>query len=201
MWWWCGRRVATRRSARRSPACTSRSTSSRWRGSPTFPAGGASPGGARRHARRRPTAPRRRWRRAWRRSRAPTARTRARRRRVLLQVWNRPIYTVGGKHLMSDALRVCGARNVFADLPEPGPVVDTEAVIARDPGHHHRRGAAGGGRRVGRRLEAPRQPFGRAQRPRRGLRGPGAEPPRAERHRCDRGAVPDCSPRVSRGSY
>ena len=52
---------------------------------------------------------------------------------VLLQVWNRPIYTVGGKHLMSDALEICGARNVFADLPEPGPVLDTEAVIARDP--------------------------------------------------------------------
>ncbi len=52
---------------------------------------------------------------------------------VLLQVWNRPIYTVGGKQLMSDALAVCGARNVFGDLPEPGPVVDTEAVIARDP--------------------------------------------------------------------
>ena len=52
---------------------------------------------------------------------------------VLLQVWNRPIYTVGGRHLMSDALRLCGARNVFADLPEAGPVVDTEAVIARNP--------------------------------------------------------------------
>jgi iron complex transport system substrate-binding protein len=52
---------------------------------------------------------------------------------VLLQVWNRPIYTVGGRHLMSDALELCGARNVFADLPEPGPLVDTEAVIARNP--------------------------------------------------------------------
>jgi iron complex transport system substrate-binding protein len=52
---------------------------------------------------------------------------------VLLQVWNRPVYTVGGQHLMSDALSICGARNVFADLPEAGPVVDTEAVIARDP--------------------------------------------------------------------
>jgi iron complex transport system substrate-binding protein len=52
---------------------------------------------------------------------------------VLLQVWNRPVYTVGGRHLMSDALRLCGARNLFADLPEAGPVVDTEAVIARNP--------------------------------------------------------------------
>jgi iron complex transport system substrate-binding protein len=52
---------------------------------------------------------------------------------VLMQVWNRPIYTVGGKHLMSDALLLCGAHNVFADLPEAGPIIDTEAVIARDP--------------------------------------------------------------------
>jgi iron complex transport system substrate-binding protein len=52
---------------------------------------------------------------------------------VLLQVWNRPIYTIGGQHLMSDALEICGARNVFADLPEAGPLVDTEAVIGRDP--------------------------------------------------------------------
>jgi ABC-type Fe3+-hydroxamate transport system substrate-binding protein len=48
-------------------------------------------------------------------------------------VWNRPIYTVGGQHLMTDALELCGARNVFADLPEAGPVVGIEAVIGRDP--------------------------------------------------------------------
>lgn len=52
---------------------------------------------------------------------------------VLLEVWNRPIYTVGGSHMMTDSLRLCGARNVFADLKEQGPSVDTEAVIARDP--------------------------------------------------------------------
>jgi iron complex transport system substrate-binding protein len=52
---------------------------------------------------------------------------------VLLEVWNRPIYTVGGAQLMSDALALCGARNVFADLKELGPVIDTEAVIARNP--------------------------------------------------------------------
>jgi iron complex transport system substrate-binding protein len=52
---------------------------------------------------------------------------------VLLEVWNRPIYTVGGSQMMTDSLRLCGARNVFADLKEQGPSVDTEAVIARDP--------------------------------------------------------------------
>lgn len=52
---------------------------------------------------------------------------------VLLQVWNRPIYTIGGQHLMSDALALCGARNLFADLTEPSPLIDVEAVIARNP--------------------------------------------------------------------
>ena len=52
---------------------------------------------------------------------------------VLLEIWNRPIYTVGGRQLMSDALALCGVRNVFADLTEPGPAVEVEAVIARDP--------------------------------------------------------------------
>jgi iron complex transport system substrate-binding protein len=54
-------------------------------------------------------------------------------RTVLLQVWDRPIYTVGGRQLMSDALRYCGARNVFDDLTEMGPAVDVESVLARDP--------------------------------------------------------------------
>jgi iron complex transport system substrate-binding protein len=57
-------------------------------------------------------------------SRAPT---------VFLEVWDRPLYTVGGKELMSDALRVCGARNVFADLPQRAPSISIEAVIARHP--------------------------------------------------------------------
>jgi iron complex transport system substrate-binding protein len=53
--------------------------------------------------------------------------------RVLLQVWNRPIYTIGGKQLMSDSLRICGAENVFGDLPDLGPAVELEAVISRNP--------------------------------------------------------------------
>jgi ABC-type Fe3+-hydroxamate transport system substrate-binding protein len=34
---------------------------------------------------------------------------------------------------MSDALTLCGARNVFGDLRDLGPAIDTEAVIARNP--------------------------------------------------------------------
>ena len=52
---------------------------------------------------------------------------------VFLEVWDRPLYTVGGKELMSDALQVCGVRNVFEDLPQRAPAIGTEAVIARNP--------------------------------------------------------------------
>jgi iron complex transport system substrate-binding protein len=52
---------------------------------------------------------------------------------VLLQIWSRPLYTVGGTQPMSDALRVCGARNVFGDLKDLAPAIGTEAVIARNP--------------------------------------------------------------------
>ncbi len=52
---------------------------------------------------------------------------------AFLEVWDRPLYTVGGRELMSDALRTCGVRNVFADLPQRAPAIGIEAVIARDP--------------------------------------------------------------------
>jgi iron complex transport system substrate-binding protein len=52
---------------------------------------------------------------------------------VLVEVWNQPIYTLGGTHIISDALRLCGARNVFGDLRDRGPAVEIEAVVARNP--------------------------------------------------------------------
>jgi iron complex transport system substrate-binding protein len=52
---------------------------------------------------------------------------------VLMEVWNHPFYTVGGKQLISDVLTTCGARNAFGDLKELSPVIDVEAVVARDP--------------------------------------------------------------------
>jgi len=52
---------------------------------------------------------------------------------VFLEVWDRPLYTVGGGELMSDALSICGARNAFADLPQRAPAIGIEAVIARNP--------------------------------------------------------------------
>lgn len=53
--------------------------------------------------------------------------------RVFYQVWNPPLYTVGGGQIISDALKVCGARNVFDDLTLPAPQVNIESVLQRDP--------------------------------------------------------------------
>ncbi|MHA4976792.1 cobalamin-binding protein [Pseudomonas extremorientalis] len=53
--------------------------------------------------------------------------------RVFYQVWNKPLYTVGGGQIISDALKVCGARNVFDDLKLPAPQVSIESVLQRDP--------------------------------------------------------------------
>ncbi len=52
---------------------------------------------------------------------------------ALLETWNQPLYTVGGQQLMSDALSVCGAVNVFGDLPQLSPAVQVEAVLTRNP--------------------------------------------------------------------
>jgi iron complex transport system substrate-binding protein len=57
----------------------------------------------------------------------------ARRLAVFYQVWDTPVYTLSGEHIANEVLQLCGGRNVFADLAGLAPVVDIEAVIARDP--------------------------------------------------------------------
>lgn len=52
---------------------------------------------------------------------------------VFYQVWDQPLYTLGGQQIISDALRVCGAENVFAELALPAPQVSVEAVLQRNP--------------------------------------------------------------------
>lgn len=52
---------------------------------------------------------------------------------VFYQIWNRPLYTLGGRQIISDAIGVCGGRNVFADLQLPAPQVSVEAVLSRNP--------------------------------------------------------------------
>lgn len=53
--------------------------------------------------------------------------------RIFYQIWDRPLMTVNGQHLISDALRLCSGENVFAGLPQLAPTLSTEAVLAADP--------------------------------------------------------------------
>ena len=57
----------------------------------------------------------------------------ARKLRVFYQVWSTPLYTLGGRHIATEMLRLCGADNAFADQTTSAFVVDEESVYARDP--------------------------------------------------------------------
>ncbi|OGA68869.1 MAG: cobalamin-binding protein [Betaproteobacteria bacterium RIFCSPLOWO2_12_FULL_67_28] len=53
--------------------------------------------------------------------------------RVFYQVWDRPLMTVNGAHLISKVIRLCGGENVFAGLPVIAPPIDREAVLRANP--------------------------------------------------------------------
>ena len=52
---------------------------------------------------------------------------------VFYQVWEQPIYTLNGDHVISQLISLCGGRNIFSDLKQLAPVVSLESVLARDP--------------------------------------------------------------------
>jgi len=52
---------------------------------------------------------------------------------VFYQVWNDPLQTLNGEHLVSDVIRLCGGRNAFADAVSLAPKVNIESVLARNP--------------------------------------------------------------------
>jgi len=52
---------------------------------------------------------------------------------VFYQAWKQPLLTVNGKQIISDVIRLCGGRNVFAHLPVLAPNVTVEAIIAANP--------------------------------------------------------------------
>lgn len=53
--------------------------------------------------------------------------------RMFYQVWDKPLYTLNGAHIVSDSVRVCGGVNIFAPLKVTAPVVNVEAVLQEDP--------------------------------------------------------------------
>lgn len=53
--------------------------------------------------------------------------------RVFYQVWDKPLYTLNGKHIVSDAIRLCGGDNIFGHMKITAPVVNIESVLQEDP--------------------------------------------------------------------
>jgi len=53
--------------------------------------------------------------------------------RAFVQIWDRPLMTVSGAHLISQVLNHCGGRNVFAGLPALAGSVSREAVLSARP--------------------------------------------------------------------
>ncbi len=57
----------------------------------------------------------------------------SRKLRAFIEVNRQPLYTVSGKHVLSEVLALCGGDNVFADLNQLAPVIGVEAVLKADP--------------------------------------------------------------------
>ncbi len=53
--------------------------------------------------------------------------------RMFYQVWDKPLYTLNGAHIVSDAIRLCGGVNIFSSLKTIAPIVSIEAVLQEEP--------------------------------------------------------------------
>ncbi|HEB56250.1 MAG TPA: cobalamin-binding protein [Gammaproteobacteria bacterium] len=53
--------------------------------------------------------------------------------RMFYQIWNHPLMTINGRHLISAVMRLCGAENIFSDMSALSASVSVEAVIAAKP--------------------------------------------------------------------
>src|SRR5207302_419954 len=52
---------------------------------------------------------------------------------VFYEIWHQPLYTIGGGHLITAAIRLCGGENVFGALATPAPAVGVEDVLVARP--------------------------------------------------------------------
>jgi iron complex transport system substrate-binding protein len=53
--------------------------------------------------------------------------------RTFYQVWDRPLYTLSGKHILTDAMKLCGGENIFDKLTVTAPIVSVESVLQANP--------------------------------------------------------------------
>lgn len=53
--------------------------------------------------------------------------------RYFYQIWRQPLYSLQGRHLLSQALARCGADNILPPGPVASPLVDPEFVVKANP--------------------------------------------------------------------
>jgi iron complex transport system substrate-binding protein len=53
--------------------------------------------------------------------------------RTFYQIWNDPLMTLNGEHILTDIIELCGGVNVFEDSVALVPYVNMESVLAKDP--------------------------------------------------------------------
>lgn len=53
--------------------------------------------------------------------------------KVLYEIWNQPLQTINGEHLISQVIALCGGRNIYADVATLAPRINIESVLVRAP--------------------------------------------------------------------
>ena len=49
------------------------------------------------------------------------------------QVWDSPLRTINGGHIISNAIELCGGLNIYADEALIAPIINIESILERDP--------------------------------------------------------------------
>jgi len=52
---------------------------------------------------------------------------------ALYQVWNNPLQTLNGEHIISDVINMCGGSNIFHEAESLAPKISIESVISLNP--------------------------------------------------------------------
>jgi iron complex transport system substrate-binding protein len=75
--------------------------------------------------------------------------------RVFFQLWDAPLMTLNGQHLISSAIAACGGTNVFGEVSTLTATVSWEVAVQRDPELVMTAGSAGEPAKPGRWAEFP----------------------------------------------
>lgn len=52
---------------------------------------------------------------------------------VFFMILDSPLYTVGSRNVVSDAIARCGGRNIFEEIDFPAPIVEFKEIVKRNP--------------------------------------------------------------------